>query len=115
MVGRRSPRSTSDTASRKILTLWSHRRPTAARLANCLCRFSPGRALADATILAFVEDLRAHDPGLSLAVAGSAPALYEEFPLRMLKPVRFADVAATAGYCARVVGEELAKALRGAR
>jgi hypothetical protein len=80
---------------------------------------APRRAPAAASaVLSLIDDLRAHDPGLSMAAIGRAlaaggdRALYDGFPLRMLKPVSFADVAATASCCAAVVAEELAKALR---
>lgn len=78
----------------------------------------PKTPAASATVLALIGDLRSHDPGLSLAAigralaAGSASTLYDGFPLRMLKPVPFSDVVATATYCANVAAAELARALR---
>jgi len=73
---------------------------------------------AGSVLLSLVRDLQAHDPGLSTAAIGRALAagaradLYDGFPLRMLKPVDFGAVAGTAAWCARMIGEEVADALR---
>jgi hypothetical protein len=86
-------------------------------VAMCVDQFDAGLGIrldGGMALAAFYLDRR-QSGDLDFMVTPSASAnaaLYDGFPLRMLKPVHFSEVATTATYCASVVAEQLAEALR---